>query len=50
MFNRKSFKRIIKLESKKIDIWSLIMKDLPTLQDLFNYAVFKIPDYQRGYS
>lgn len=26
------------------------MKDLPTLQDLFNNAVFKIPDYQRGYS
>ena len=26
------------------------MKNLPTLQDLFNNAVFKIPDYQRGYS
>ena len=26
------------------------MKDLPTLQDLFNNAVFKIPDYQKGYS
>lgn len=26
------------------------MKDLPTLQDLFNNSVFKIPDYQRGYS
>ena len=26
------------------------MKDLPTLQDLFNNSVFKIPNYQRGYS
>ena len=26
------------------------MKNLPTLQDLFNNSVFKIPDYQRGYS
>ena len=26
------------------------MKDFPTLQDLFNNAVFKIPDYQKGYS
>ncbi|MBF4475461.1 DUF262 domain-containing protein [Methanobacterium formicicum] len=26
------------------------MKDLPTLQDLFENSVFRIPDYQRGYS
>ncbi|MGF7119334.1 DUF262 domain-containing protein [Methanobacterium oryzae] len=26
------------------------MKDMPTLQDLFNNSIFKIPDYQRGYS
>ena len=26
------------------------MKNLPTLQDLFNNSVFKIPNYQRGYS
>lgn len=28
----------------------MLMKNLPTLQDLFTNNVFKIPDYQRGYS
>lgn len=31
-------------------MWRNSMKNLPTLQDLFNNSVFKIPDYQRGYS
>lgn len=26
------------------------MKNLPTLQELFNHNIFKVPDYQRGYS
>ncbi|WP_424355433.1 DUF262 domain-containing protein [Methanobacterium sp. MBAC-LM] len=26
------------------------IKNLPTLQELFNHNIFKIPDYQRGYS
>lgn len=26
------------------------MKDLPTMQELFNHNIFKVPDYQRGYS
>ncbi|MBI5459001.1 DUF262 domain-containing protein [Methanobacterium sp.] len=26
------------------------IKNLPTLQELFNHNVFKVPDYQRGYS
>lgn len=26
------------------------MKNLPTLQELFNNNIFKVPDYQRGYS
>ena len=26
------------------------LKNLPTLQELFNHNIFKVPDYQRGYS
>lgn len=44
-------------QSSEVIIWFIwlsdikfTMKYLPTLQDLFENSVFRIPDYQRGYS